>query len=342
MAILAFGGIENMEKEIEELFNDEVLAEARKRFGLYGLVLNLGAYQNLVYEYEIERQPYILRFTHSHHRQENQVKGELQWVLYLYNNGASVSKPIHSIYGNLTERINVGSSYFTVTSFEKAKGRKVAYPECLNNDELTEMCGRVTGKIHALSKKYSPESYKFLRHEWKENYYLKNMSKFIPDNEYKIYENYETLVKRINSFTKDTDSYGLIHGDISVGNFLLGDKGITVFDFDECQYSWFVEDIAIQLFYIVYVFLDDSIEERQKQAYYFIEHFMKGYNEENHLDDKWINEIPTFLQLRELIVYIGMCRDLDFSSLNQWQKNYVSQSKSRLERGVPIVNKVKK
>lgn len=331
-----------MEKEIEELFNDNVLVEARKRFGVYGTVLNLGAYQNFVYEYEYEGKAYILRFTHSHHRQENEVRGEIEWVLYLHNNGVPVSKPIHSIYGNLTERINVVGSYFTVTSFEKAKGRRVGYPECLNNDELTEMCGRVTGKIHALSKKYSPESYKFLRHEWKDNYYLRNMSKFIPKDEYKIYENYESLAKRMASFIKDADSYGLIHGDIGVGNFLLGDEGITIFDFDECQYSWFVEDIAIQLFYIIYVFGNDSIEERQEQAYHFMKHFMKGYSQENHIDEEWINEIPTFLQLRELIVYIGMCRSVDFSSLNQWTKDYLSQSKLRLEKGIPIVNKIKK
>lgn len=59
-----------------------------------------------------------------------------------------------------------------------------------------------------------------------------------------------------------------------MGNFLVSDKEINIFDFDECQYSWFVEDIAIQLFYIIYVFVDNSINDRKKQAYSFMKRLL--------------------------------------------------------------------
>lgn len=123
-----------------------------------------------------------------------------------------------------------------------------------------------------------------------------------------------------------------------MGNFLVSDKKNNIFDFDECQYSWFVEDIAIQLFYIIYVFLDDSIDAREKQAYSFMKSFMKGYYKENYVDEYWIKQIPIFLRVRELIVYIGMCRDIDFSNMNQWTKNYIFQSKLRIEEKIPIVS----
>ncbi|MNI68930.1 hypothetical protein D3C73_1246530 [compost metagenome] len=70
---------------------------------------------------------------------------------------------------------------------------------------------------------------------------------------------------------------------------------------------------------------------------------MKGYNEENTLDSYWLKQIPLFLQLRELIVYIGAYRNFDgdetFSaSDNQWFKDWIKESRDRLERGIPIVD----
>lgn len=69
-----------------------------------------------------------------------------------------------------------------------------------------------------------------------------------------------------------------------------------------------------------------------------MENFMRGYCRENTIDKYWLIQIPLFLQLREIIVYIGMYRSFDFSNLNQWTENYISQSKSRIENGVPIIN----
>jgi len=331
--------VKKLEKEVKELFNIQILEESAKRFGIDISTLNLiGNFQNFIYEYKVQDKSYILRLTHSSHRREELVKGELDWILYLVNNGILASRPIHSVHGKLTERIDVGGSYFIATSFEKATGHKVGYPECISNNELFEKCGRLTGKMHFLSKKYKPSSKEIQRHEWKENYYLKNIKKYILHNQYKVYESYEAIVNRINQLSKDSNSFGIIHGDINVGNFILNDEGINIFDFDECQYSWFVEDIAIQLFYIIYIFLDDSIEERQSKAYSFMENFMRGYYKENYIDEYWLRQIPVFLQLRELIVYIGICRSCDFSNMNQWTKDYISQSKSRIEQGIPIVN----
>lgn len=330
-----------MEKEVKDLFNEQILEESANRFGIDTSTLNLiGSFQNYVYEYKRQNKLYILRLTHSSHRKEDLVKGELDWILYLVNNGVSASRPVYSINGKLTERIDIDDSYFIVTSFEKAEGKKIGYPECLSNDELFEECGRVTGKIHFLSKKYRPSSKEIQRHEWRENYYLQNIKKYIPDDQHKVYESYESIVNRINQLNKESDSFGIIHGDINVGNFLLSSKGINIFDFDECQYSWFVEDIAIQLFYIIYVFLDDSIEERQAETYGFMENFMKGYYKENYIDEYWLKQIPIFLQLRELIVYIGMHRSVDFSNMNQWMEKYISQSKLRIEQKIPIVNEI--
>lgn len=326
-----------LEKEIKELINDAILSKAAEFFAVPVQDLTyIGGFQNFIYEYEKNQKTYILRLTHSSHRNISGVKGELDWVQYLYGGGVSVSQPILSRHDNLVETIGVDDSYFIVTSFEKAKGEKIFYPECMENDALARQCGEITGQIHHLTRNYMPRGTETKRHDWTENYYLKNMKKFVPSDQRMIYDEYEKLKTQISKLEKG-DRYGLIHGDINVGNFVLDDGKLTLFDFDECQYSWFVEDIAIQVFYMVYVILDDSINERNAQARRFLEFFLKGYEQHTHIDQEALTHLDLFLRLRELIVYIGMYRSLDFTKMNDWTRSYIEESRRRLEQGICIV-----
>lgn len=331
-----------MEKDIQALLNEEVAREAADRFDVdIGKTKFIGGFQNFIYEYEKQGKPYILRLTHGSHRSENLINGELDFITYLSDNGVSVSRPVSSRHSLLTEKIGIGNSYFVATSFEKAVGNKIGYPECLGNDELFRKCGQITGKIHSLSKKYKPALKEIERHDWTQNYYLKNLRLFIPEERYEVYESCDRLMEKVGNLKKESDSYGLIHGDINVGNFFVNSSEITVFDFDECQYSWFVEDIAIQLFYIVYVFLDDSIDERQAQASRFMKSFMEGYYQENIIEEYWLKQIPLFLRLREIIVHVGIYRSVDLSNMNQWLQGYFAESRLRIEQGIPIIGEVK-
>jgi Ser/Thr protein kinase RdoA (MazF antagonist) len=329
-----------MEREIKELMNDHLLADAARSFGLSVPELSyVGGFQNFIYEYERNGSHYILRITHSSHRNMNSVRGELEWVNYLHDHGVSVSKPVLSKYDNQFEVVNLDNSYFIVTSFDKAPGKKIYYPECMNNDSLSEMCGEITGHIHALSRSYLPSSQETIRHDWTGNYYLNNISKYIPINQLQVYKSFEHLKEQINGLNKAKD-FGLVHGDINVGNFLIENDKINLFDFDECQYSWFVEDIAIQLFYMVYVVLDDSLKERNDQARRFIKFFLKGYGRNNTIDQESLNNMDLFLKLRELIVHVGMYRSFDFTNLDGWTTTYIQESRKRLEKGVPIVENI--
>lgn len=240
-----------MEQEIIEQFNQEILSIGANSFGttikdLY----HLGNWQNFIYEYQKDNQKYILRFTPSSHRSVNSVKGEVDWLLYLAQNGVSVSSPIQSKQGNYVELINTADVDFIVTSFMKAEGSKIGYPECLNDTNLFYKLGQIMGKIHSLSKSYKPKDESIRRHDWNQNYYLQNIEKFVPSNQTLVLEASRNLINKIkDNIPKDENLYGLIHGDIGVGNFLINNEGIiTLFDFDEAQYSWFVEDIAIPLF----------------------------------------------------------------------------------------------
>ncbi|WP_342561385.1 phosphotransferase [Paenibacillus sp. FSL R7-0345] len=326
-------------------FNNEILKNAVRLFNTSSIQTSyLGGSQNIVYEYQQGGESYILRLTPSCNRTVSLVQSELDWIRFLANEGISVSEPILSKNDQFTEVIQLPDGYYTCVLFEKAQGRKVGYPECLQDNNLYEQLGRLTGKLHALSQTYIPQDGIVKRHDWSQNWFLQNID-LLPESQVSVRKSCYSLVNTIKSLKKDKNSYGLIHGDINIGNYRVDEqRRITLFDFDEAQYSWFVEDIAIQLYYLVYVFGgEDGKGYREEQAQRFMNHFMQGYTLEHSLDECWLKQIPLFLRLRELIVYIGSFRNWDgdetfSSSDNQWLKDWIAESKWRIENEIPVVN----
>lgn len=317
-------------------FNDDIMKEVATKYELSLDRLSfVGGFQNFIYEYQASGKEYILRFTPHSHRTIDAVHAELEWVSYLASHGISVSKPIRSADGNSLEVLQAKDSCVIVSAFEKAIGAKIGYPQCLTDTDLFEMCGKFTAQMHVLAKDFTPNS---RRHHWRDNYYIRNLANYVPVSQEMVHQSCHELMKEIDRLPKNRDCYGIIHGDINVGNFHVSDSGLTLFDFDECQYSWFVEDIAIQLYYLVYVFGDDSPDERNSQASVFMKHFLKGYTSWATIDQYWIQQIPLFLRLREIIVYTGMHRSYDLDHLDGWSSDYITQSRMRIENGTSIVN----
>jgi Ser/Thr protein kinase RdoA (MazF antagonist) len=332
-----------MEQSVKTKFTKQIARAGAATFGVkFDQLSFLGAWQNFIYEYQENGRSYILRYTPSSHRSDRLIQGEIDWINYLSIHEVSVSTPIMSKEGKWTEVIEAKDMYFTVAAFVKAEGRKVGYPECLDHTSLYQTLGKTMARMHVLSKSYKPKDETTRRHHWHNNYYLQNMHNFVPLSQNGVYEACTKLIDTIkNSLVPNPDSYGLIHGDIGIGNYLMNDitGDITLFDFDEAQYSWFIEDIAIPLYYLVYVYGGDAgRSDRESQALRFMEHFMKGYNQLNSIEDCWFKQIPLFLRLREIIVYTGMHRSADLSNLDEWSRDYLSESKTRIENGIPIVD----
>lgn len=335
-----------MENNIQDVFdNNPILHIAASRYGIKEEELHyIGGFQNFVYEYQQNERAFILRITPELHRTFHQVKAELDWIRYLTRKGVSASEPILSLNQAWAEFIQTPEMSFTAVCFTKAAGERINYPECLNDNAAYEKLGQITGTMHALSKLYKSPDALIRRHNWTQNYYLQNID-ILPPSHHRVKESYYTIKQTLEQLPLDEDSYGLIHGDMGFGNFFADKEGkITLFDFDEAQYSWFVEDIAIQLYYLVYVYGgEEGRAHREEQAQRFMHYFMLGYNKENTLEDYWLKQIPHFLKLRELIVYIGAFRNFEGdetfnASDNEWFKQWIRESRDRLENNMPIVD----
>ena len=80
---------------------------------------------NLVYGYEQEGQPRILRISYRPDRTAEQIQAELHFLTYLAEHGVRVSAPMASQNGELLETIWVEGIPLHVVSFVKGRGKRV-------------------------------------------------------------------------------------------------------------------------------------------------------------------------------------------------------------------------
>ncbi len=328
-----------MEREVELQFSNEILFEAAKRFNLSTDSLKLlGSFENYVYEGDRNGESYILRLTHSSHRSTNMVLGELEWINYLANNGVSVAKSLYSINGKLAEEIYIENDYFIVSLFEKAKGELVRRITLnLFNRDLIIEWGKVIGQMHRVTKNFQPSREEFKRPQWHEDE-LMNFTKYLPIEDKQIVDIGNGLLGYLKNLPMTIDDYGLIHTDVHSGNFFVDEGKITVFDFDDCSYQWFISDIAIALYYTIWWRCSDySKEDKKAFADYFLDAFMEGYISENKLEDFWVDEMPYFLKLRDLTLYTVFHKKLDINNLDENYKKLLGKIRARIIEGITIV-----
>ena len=65
---------------------------------------------------------------------------------------------------------------------------------------------------------------------------------------------------------------------------------------------------------------------------------MEGYCRENTLSAAWLREIPRFLKLREIDLYIAIHRSLDINNLDPWCASYMKNRREKILNDVPFVD----
>ena len=323
-----------MEKRIRERFSDAILQQALAGFQIAdNQVQLLDGFESFIYEFQRADQNYILRIGHSSRRPENLIQGEVDWINYLHRGGAGVSRAILAEDGQLVVPIEDGhGEFFLTAAFEKAQGGPPG--EEIMGPGFYEEYGRLLGCMHRLTRAYKPGNPDWKRPQWDEPIMLEVLG-WLPDSEALAAQRYLELKVYLDQLPKSSDSYSLIHFDAHMGNMFVDQMGkITLFDFDDCNYSWFVNDIAIVLFYVA-LGKEDQVAFTEE----FMTNFMNGYWKESQLDEGWLKEIPYFLKLREIDLYAVIHRSFDVENIDHpWVAMFMENRKQRIEDGVPFID----
>ncbi|MEP6894888.1 MAG: phosphotransferase [Chloroflexota bacterium] len=346
-----------MDQQIIARYNDSILEQARQRYGISSEHVSLlDSVENFVYEFERDNTGYILRIGHTFRKSEALIRGEVDWINYLASNGVSVARAIPSVDGNLVEVIEDGyGGQFLATAFIRAAG--LPPWQAGWTSERFERYGQLIGEMHTLAVTYQPQA-GWQRPAW-DDASLKFIELYLPAEEVHSHQAYQSVIEHIYSLPKDKNSYGLIHQDAHQNNFFMDADGkLTLFDFDDCAYSWFINDIAIVLFYISMDAEELGFPSAAAFTQQFMTHFLRGYRQAYTLDSSWLKEMPAFLKLRELELYAVVHRDFDIHAVEHWSlesfkriagfdptsgndmwiANFMRNRKMNIEQGLPFID----
>lgn len=270
---------------------------------------------------------YVLRVSATADRTERDYHAETAFVHYLAQNGAPVADVIPSIHGKFVEAVeapapaddgntagdgnhtnddNAAAPVF-ISLFAYARGMLLCdngyrYRDGVALEEYFYNTGKTLGKIHALSKQFEPAP-DCRRPSYFEKYNMEYICRLIPDDS-GMYIDLKTAIadrlQRFHTLPTDRESFGLIHFDYSDGNYHIDmtNGDITVFDFDNCLYCWYMFDLA-NLWMHGEGWCRGEIDPAKREAFmrHYFDTILAGYTSETAISDALVQQLPLFIDM---------------------------------------------
>jgi len=299
------------------MLKEEVLKKLTHPYGIDLSQLEfLQCSQNYVYKARLGSASVIIRICWRRHRNTAQVEAELAWINHLADSGVRACRPLPSNKGKLLHSIEIDGESAIITVFEHAPGRQVERK--FANESTFETLGRLTGIMHTAAFGLNQAGGVIDRPRWTESRLLKQD---FDTCRYALSDSFLASVKemmeRISAAKRKPESFGMVHGDINFVNIFEDEKDLWIFDFDNCEYGYFVQDLATVLWDSIYCkelrkFADDGLNHRIALLWHA---FLKGYSETSPLKEIYLAQLKDFFILREAIIYVHFHRTLDLSKM---------------------------
>lgn len=328
-----------MDPAIKARFNDDILAEALARFAVKPEQARLlDGFESFIYEFTRGAQEYILRVGHSQRRSEALIQAEVDWINYLdagLGGPTRVARAELSAAGRLVERVPDGrGGDFLATAFAKAPGRAPRRDDW--TPALYQTYGALTGRMHALAKRYPAPPPEAARYHWDDPQNIYTERQLMPAQP-EAAQAYLDLMETLRALPRGPEDYGMIHQDAHSGNFFYEPESgtITLFDFDDCCYGHFIYDIAMVIFYHAQ-FRDDDRAFMDT----FLTNFFAGYRRENRLNPDWLDVLPGFIRLREVDLYGAILHSFTPEEIagDGWLARFMTGRKENILAGRPMVH----
>lgn len=173
-------------------------------------------------------------------------------------------------------------------------------PEAVGFDEL----GRLTAVMHEHARNWTfPAG--FTRFRWDLETTLGPQARWgnwrlapgLTDADLAVIERAaDGITAKLSEFGSTPDRFGLVHADMRLANLMVNPAdataGITVIDFDDCGWSWYLTDVGAAVSFIE----DTPAGER------IIAEWLSGYFEAGSLPAEHLALIPSFVMLRRIML----------------------------------------
>ncbi len=116
----------------------------------------------------------------------------------------------------------------------------------------------------------------------------------------------DVLYARLTAFGQGPERYGLVHADTRLANLLVHAGSVSVIDFDDCGFSWYLYDLGASV----------SFFEHSPEVPGLVDSWLTGYRRAGQLSARDEAEIWTFIMFRRLLLlaWIGSHQGVDIAA----------------------------
>jgi Ser/Thr protein kinase RdoA (MazF antagonist) len=232
---------------------DLLLATLRTQLGHWGVspaarLSLLDISENTTFLVEDETRRLVLRVYRLGYHDAGEIAAELDWICHLRAAGVvETPSPLPGRDGRLLQRVPFAGADRIVAAFDWAPGGPPA-PDA----PLFLRLGQVAAALHGHARAWAPAR-TLRRKRW-------TVSTSIgPDGHWgdwraglgldgqgacPLARAAKAVDRALARYGAGRDRFGLIHGDLRLTNLLAEDDRMTVIDFDDCGFGWFMYDFA--------------------------------------------------------------------------------------------------
>ena len=134
------------------------------------------------------------------------------------------------------------------------------------------------------------------------------ISALIPDSLPLLKTKMLELIKALEGLDKSRDTFGMVHFDFNDGNYCVDfdTAQITVFDFDNSCFCWYLFDLAAIWQNGMAWFRDEeNATERKNLMGHYFQTVLDGYKSQTGISESMLEKLPLFLQVNNLEIIVS-------------------------------------
>ncbi|MGJ9426430.1 phosphotransferase enzyme family protein [Nesterenkonia halotolerans] len=225
--------------------------------------------ENATFRIEVDARPYaVLRVHRPGYVDPAQIRSELQWVQSLEDE-VDISVPevmplangdlLHTCSRAALDEEAAGEAPWHMVAFAFVLGAVLEDIIDVLPDPSSyyRRIGRATAKFHSHAEAWRPPV-GFDRFEWRVEDMIGGSSRWgdwraaaMTASQHEVLEAAESVaVEQLHDNDAEGRGWGLIHADLRPSNIMMHEDRLTVIDFDDCGYGWYLYDFASALSFI--------------------------------------------------------------------------------------------
>lgn len=284
----------------QSLFTDEIKEQIYESFSIDPSTLKeLEGFSSYVFRaHSEEHGDMVLKVSHSSRLSPAVIKSELDFVQFLAAQKCAVAKTLTRDKEPRFLALPDGAGHeFLAYGFEFIEGQ--CYEDIDKSEESLIELGRSLAHIHNASERFT-QDHRVTRPSLTNNVDYQART-ILPQSEEAVVNAYEALLSEIQKIPESPEFYGLIHSDAHDGNLIQHkDRGLVFIDFDDCEFHYFLNDLAIMLYTF---FPPEDCDDKAYTEFVFLS-LLKGYLPTRPIPSAHFQFLPLFLKFRAFMIHM--------------------------------------